>query len=221
MFAETRRSFDLARTLTDAYDPDTVTKVKESEDLVDGYENQICNYLLALSRRTLSERESQTLSVLLHTVSDIETISDQVCNIAIAYKNLDNKKGVFSDDAIEELRVQENALTNLLDNTVDMFEKHTVQEVYACYQVMEELMGSVKERHVKRLLNGECTVELGMVLNDIVNSYERMAGRCMKIANYLSQAGQEELEIHDHEHLMAISDYQELYQKYRQKYSLT
>lgn len=220
MFAETRRSLDMSASLMNEYVPDTVGKIKESEDLVDGYENQIGNYLLALSRKTLSEKESQALSVLLHTVSDIETISDQACNIAIAFKGMAAKEERFSEKAVEELRVQQDAVTALVDATVQMFDRQTYMEVYAYNQVIDELLAEVKERHMVRLMNNECSITLGMRLTDILNSYERIAGRCMRIANYLSQLGESELAIHDHEHLLALSDYQALYREYKMKYAL-
>ena len=220
MFEETRRSLDMSSTLMESYASETVGKIRESEDLVDGYENQIGNYLLALSRKTLSSKESQALSVLLHTVSDIETISDQTCNIAIAYKGMESKEERFSEKAVQELKVQQKAVEALVDATIGMFENRAYIEVYAYDQVIEELLKEIKERHVIRLINNECSISLGMRLTDILNSYERIAGRCMRIANYLSQLGEKELEIHDHENLLALSDYQELYGEYKKKYCL-
>ena len=85
----------MSETLIKNYQPDTVVEMKDSEELVDGYENQISNYLLALSHKGINEAESQKLSVLLYTVNDIETISDQVCNIGIAYRGLDAKENAF------------------------------------------------------------------------------------------------------------------------------
>ena len=61
---------------------------------------------------------------------------------------------------------------------------------------------------------------MGIVLTDIISSYERIADKCIKIAGYLSQMGSKELEIHDHEHLQERSDYQELYRSLRERYAL-
>ncbi|MDO4261088.1 MAG: Na/Pi cotransporter family protein [Eubacteriales bacterium] len=220
MFKEVRKSLAMSDSLIEDYSPDTVVKIKESEDLVDGYENQISNYLLTLSRKNLNEAESQLLSVLLYSIGDIETISDQVCNIAIAYRGMESKESSFSAKAVQELKVQQEAVKALVDATIAMFDDHTIKDVYACRQVVFEVVRASKERHMVRLMNHECAVELGMVLTDILNSYERIAIRCMRIASYLSQIDGRELEIHDHEHLLAISDYQELYKKYKEKYAL-
>lgn len=220
MFAEARRALVTAASLPKDCQADQVAKIRESEELVDGYEDQICSYLLALSRKTLNEEEGQLQSVLLHTVSDIETISDQVCNIAIACKGLKEKDGTFSERALRELAVQQKVVTELMDAVIVMFENPSMMDACACYQVANELAEDIKSRHMERLVLGECNISSGMALTDIVNSYERIAVRCMKIANYLSQVGEKELEIHDHEHLLSMSEYQGLYRNYKERFSL-
>lgn len=107
----------MSETLIKNYQPDTVVEMKDSEELVDGYENQISNYLLALSHKGINEAESQKLSVLLYTVNDIETISDQVCNIGIAYRGLDAKENAFLRWRCE-LSVLQELETELVDKNM-------------------------------------------------------------------------------------------------------
>lgn len=94
--------------------------------------NQISNYLLALSHKGINEAESQKLSVLLYTVNDIETISDQVCNIGIAYRGLDAKENAFSEMALDELSVLQELETELVDKTM----KCSMQKERRCWMSM-------------------------------------------------------------------------------------
>lgn len=222
MFQEVRRSLGLSETLIKNYQPDTVVEMKDSEELVDGYENQISNYLLALSHKGINESESQKLSVLLYTVSDIETISDQVCNIGIAYRGLDAKKNVFSEKAREEISMLQELETELVDKTIEMFHAkgETMLDVYACRHLLTELSGKVKERHMSRLIENKCSMEVGMVLTDILNSYERISLRCLRIANYLAQKNSQSLAIHDLETTLPESEYHAEYENYKKKYQL-
>ena len=222
MFQEVRRSLGLSETLIKNYQPDTVVEMKDSEELVDGYENQISNYLLALSHKGINESESQKLSVLLYTVSDIETISDQVCNIGIAYRGLDAKKNVFSEKAREEISMLQELETELVDKTIEMFHAkgETMLDVYACRHLLLDLSGKVKERHMSRLIKNKCSMEVGMVLTDILNSYERISLRCLRIANYLSQKDKKSLTIHDLETMLPESEYHVEYENYKKKYQL-
>ena len=220
MFREAKESLEMAASLVAEYSQEVMNKVRKSEDTVDGYEDQICKYLLTISRKNLDERESQTLSVLLYSATDIETISDMACNIALACKNLAAKDSEFSNKAKKELQVEQDAVDNMIEATINMFEERRAQDVYAYYRVVSELAAEMQERHVERLRHNECTVDMGIVLTDIISSYERIADKCIKIAGYLSQMGSKELEIHDHEHLQERSDYQELYRSLRERYAL-
>ena len=222
MFQEVRRSLGMSETLIKNYQPDTVVEMKDSEELVDGYENQISNYLLALSHKGINEAESQKLSVLLYTVNDIETISDQVCNIGIAYRGLDAKENAFSEMALDELSVLQELETELVDKTIEMFHAkgETMLDVYACRHLLLDLSGKVKERHMSRLIKNKCSMEVGIVLTDILNSYERISLRCLRIANYLSQKDKKSLTIHDLETMLPESEYHAEYEQYKAKYQL-
>lgn len=222
MFQEVRRSLGMSETLIKSYQPDTVVEMKDSEELVDGYENQISNYLLALSHKGINEAESQKLSVLLYTVNDIETISDQVCNIGIAYRGLDAKENAFSEMALDELSVLQELETELVDKTIEMFHAkgETMLDVYACRHLLLDLSGKVKERHMSRLIKNKCSMEVGIVLTDILNSYERISLRCLRIANYLSQKDKKSLTIHDLETMLPESEYHAEYEQYKAKYQL-
>lgn len=85
MFDETKDASILAAGLLKDYEENAYMQIKKSEEKVDLYEDQICNYLLEISKRKLTTAESQRVSVLLHTVNDLETISDCTCSIGLAY----------------------------------------------------------------------------------------------------------------------------------------
>ncbi len=221
MFEETKAAYQMAASLANEYDEELAGKVRESENRVDTYENQICNYLLNLSKRQLSTQESQTVSVLLHAISDIETISDNACYMSMTYRNLNEKSGQFSEKAVHELNMAYQAVLALMNVTMEMFEKQNIKEVYAYSQVISELLTEIKTSHIERLKQNKCSIDSGLALTDIINNYEKMAERCKRIANYLAQMGEKDLEIHDHECLLPMASYQELYGKYKQMYRLS
>ena len=66
----------LAIQMIDKYDKQAAEKVVELENVVDHYEDEIGTYLVKLSSRHLTEKDSQQLSVLLHSIGDFERISD-------------------------------------------------------------------------------------------------------------------------------------------------
>ena len=72
--------------------------------------DQICNYLLEISKRKLTTAESQRVSVLLHTVNDLETISDCTCSIGLAYRNMYERNAEFSQEAAQQLELAQQAV---------------------------------------------------------------------------------------------------------------
>lgn len=221
MFDETKDAYILAAGLLRDYEETILGQIRKSEEKVDSYEDQICNYLLEISKEELNTEDSQMLSVLLHSITDIETISDYTCSIGLAYKHIHEKKGSFSPEAVKELEVLQNAVMDMLEETKTMFdEQQHIKEVYAYHQVIGELLDEVREKHVERLKSSHCTIDSGLVLTDIINYYERISVRCRRIANYLVQMGKEDLEIHDHEYWLPVFAYQEVYGFYKRKYSL-
>ena len=194
-------------------------QIKKSEEKVDLYEDQICNYLLEISKRKLTTAESQRVSVLLHTVNDLETISDCTCSIGLAYRNMYEKNAEFSQEAAQQLELAQQAVREMLEKTRAMFDDiQQIQEVYAYHQVVSELLDRLREKHIERLKSSRCMVESGLVLTDLINYYERIAVRCQRIAGYLMQEGNEALKIHRHEYWFPAKDYRELYEGCRERY---
>ncbi|MBQ8413172.1 MAG: Na/Pi cotransporter family protein [Lachnospiraceae bacterium] len=203
-----------AVSLIGAFDETKAAHVRETEDLIDKYEDQLGAYLLRLSEKDLSKEDGHTVSTLLHSISDVERISDLAVDILLGVEQMYKKEQEFSKKAMEELRVYGLALKDILELTVDAFVNNDREKV-AQVQLMEDLMDSmnkeVKKRHVKRLKKGKCTIELGISLSDITDTYERISDHCSNIAVSVVQADDEEVEAHNYRKEM--KDNQEWFEK--------
>lgn len=216
----------LSITLLDKYEKENAKKVSELEDLVDRYEDELGTYLMKISNADLSNRDSQTVSMLLHCIGDFERISDHACNIMETAKQVHNKDASFSDKAREELFVYENAVKEILAMTCDAFEtENTVlaARVEPLEEVIDTLNDELKKKHVKRLRKGKCTIELGFVLSDITTNFERVADHCSNIAVSVIQTKEEGFESHEYLDRVKGEDNVEFtnrYKEYRKKYKL-
>ena len=56
----------------------------------------------------------------------------------------------------------------------------------------------IKNRHIDRLQNGLCTIELGFILQDICTDLERVSDHCSNIAVYQIEVPQDELDTHEY-----------------------
>ena len=193
---------------------------------MDRYEDGLGNYLVKLGSRDLSERDSHTISMILHCIGDFERISDHAVNIMEAAQELQQKKLVFSRKAREELEIFTKALLEIMDRSVDVFEREDCSSA-VCIEPLEEtidvLSRKLRKRHVERLRAGECTIELGFVLSDLITDYERISDHCSNVAIALIQSEAKEQEAHEYAaglHRGEDPWFQKEYEAYRERYRL-
>lgn len=186
--------------LLEGYTQEVAEGVRQLEKDVDRYEDVIGTYLLKLTGRELSEKDSRALTLYLHCIGDFERISDHAAGIAMAYGKMKEKEQIFSAKAQEELAVFSRAVLRMLSVSVRIFQEENADSLYeaqALRDVIGELGAQVRKRHVKRLRKGKCTVELGFLLSDIVTAYERIVAHSAQIAVSVVQVWEEDsMEMH-------------------------
>lgn len=207
------------------FDPDKEAKVIELENKADRYEDELGTYLVKLTERELVQRDSNTASNILYSISDFERISDHAVSIAMAAREMHDKRLEFSHDAKEELAVYFSALQEIVDLTYRVFAEQDI-ELAAKIEPLEEridgMSDELKVRHIDRLRNGRCTIELGFILSDILTALERVADHCSNIAAGIVEIQHQGLDTH--QYLRGIKtgdeDFFRRYQKYKKKYAL-
>ena len=200
--AETvRKSIFMAMELMEKYDEDKANKVVELEALVDKYEDELGTYMVNLSSKNLSEEDSRVISELLQVIGDFERMSDHSLNIMEAAREMHEKDMSFSEKATKELQIFNEAVRRIIDEATDAFVNNDTSlalVVEPLEEVIDGLNAELKARHVRRLREGKCTIELGFVLSDITTNYERIADHCSNIAISVLQVKQKNLESHEY-----------------------
>ncbi|MBQ1256636.1 MAG: Na/Pi cotransporter family protein, partial [Clostridia bacterium] len=100
-----------AISLISAYDEKLVESVEKDEGRADKFEDLLGTYLVKLAETSLSSEDSHEQSKLLHMIGDFERISDHANDIAKAGLEMAEKKLVFSEGALNELKVMTSAVT--------------------------------------------------------------------------------------------------------------
>ena len=225
--AETmHESIKLAMGLVKEYNDEIGRTVVALEEDVDRYEDELDSYLLKISSRDLSEKESHDVTVLQHCINDFERIADHAINIKESSEEKHSRGMEFSDKAARELEIFSSAIYEILDLTMDMFVTEDIKKarhVEPLEEVIDDLSVEMKARHISRLRKGKCTIELGFILQDITTSYERVADHCSNIAIYMMQ--EDYVDIDTHEFMENIKnsgdiDFEGQKMYYRNKYML-
>ena len=204
-----RDALFMAIRMLDRFDKKEAGKVIELEELVDHYEDELGSYLIKLSSKHLTAKDSQELSVLLHCIGDFERISDHAINIMESAREMYEKEMAFSRKAEEELAIFTGAVKDIINTSIQVFQQEDLKlacTVEPMEEVIDYLNSEIKKRHIKRLRKGKCTIEMGFVLSDITTNYERVSDHCSNIALCLLQLNEENFDTHEYQDNLTSKD---------------
>lgn len=212
--------------LIENFDKKLVDEVKAAEAKADMYEDSLGDYLVKLCRESLNASDSREVSSLLHCIGDFERISDHAVNISDVAVEL-NEKGIgFTESAQREIKVMCSALREIITLTIEAFETNDLtkaQSIEPLEETVDYLRAKLKEGHVKRLQQGECTIESGFIFSDFLINCERVSDHCSNIAACMMETAHDSFEMH--EYLSRVkdgteNDFKKQCEYYRQKYAL-
>lgn len=221
-----KKNLFLAMSQIGNYSQKDDAEITENENKIDMYEDVLGTYLVKLSSKSLSIKDSNEISKILHAIGDIERIGDHAVNILGVAKEMDEKKISFSDKAQEEITVLSDAIKEIVTKTMDSFvnsDIKTAHKVEPLEEVIDELKAELKIRHIRRLREGRCTIELGFILQDLITNYERISDHCSNIAVCVIEIDKAAFDTHEYLHEIKTgsdSDFVRYFQEYENKYVL-
>ena len=225
MTALARESVTKAMECVSAFSEEKAALVAENEQMTDVYEDRLGTYLVKLSSQRLSAEDSHEISKLLHSISDIERISDHALSIAITARTVAQKQMQLSQQAQAELDVITAAVHEVLSLTEQVFDADDAvlaQRVEPLEQVVDYLSDSLRSRHVQRLQEGACSVDQGLVFTDLLSDYRRISDHCSNIAAAVIELQHNAYDTH--QYLGALKkgneNFSQLYESYMAQFPL-
>lgn len=221
-----RESLFISMSLIGGYDEEQALRVGELETRADKYEDALGTYIMKISTKNLKKEDSEMLNVMLHCIGDFERISDYACNLCDSARELQQKNMQFSPKAETELDILSSAVREAVDISFDAFKsnnKNEADKVEPLEELIDTLSVELKARHIRRLREGKCTIELGFAHSDILNNLERVADHCSNIAVDVIQSDQLEFDAHEYLDRIKNKDNQQFardYKAYKEKYRL-
>lgn len=221
-----KRTLDAAVSLLEQYEQARAEQVLAWEDELDLYEDKLGSFLVQLSSKRLSEEDAVKVSGILHSIGDFERLGDHAVNLRNAAQELFEKKLAFSETAKKELQMLRGAITEILDISNRAYEGKDpalALQVEPLEETIDLLVEAVKARHIQRLQAGDCSVELGFILSDILNDFERVGDHCSNIAVSMIELSHKSFDTHKYLSEMRTEDpqFKETYARYRKKYDLS
>ena len=167
------------------YDETEAQKVIDLEEEVDSYEDELGAYMVQLSRKDLAVYESQTLSMMLHSLGDFERLSDHAVTIRNAAEEMHIKGMKFSEHAQQEIDEYVMQVQKIMDATISCFKNKDIVlagSIFPMEEVAEKQSADARKNHIRRLREGKCTIELGFVQSDLLTSMESIVDHCSNVA---------------------------------------
>jgi len=183
----------------DHYTAARETEILANEDKLDIYEDRLGSYLVDISQHGISAGDSRQVSRLLHSIGDFERIGDHALNLQDSAREMHDKEIHFSGSAQQELTVLYGAIGDILTLSFNCFREddpEAAMHVEPLEETVDQLIEEIRLRHIGRLQRGECTIQLGFVLNDLLTNFERVSDHCSNIGICIIEAGHSEIDAH-------------------------
>ena len=199
--------------------------IREGEHRADHYEDILGTYLVKLSSLQISTEDSAEAAMLLKAIGDLERVSDHCVSLLCSAEELKQKDMRFSEAARKELSVLTQAVTKVMDLTVEAFNSYDyqlAQKVEPLEQVIDDLKEQLRARHILRMQQGQCSIEIGFVWTDLLTSLERTSDHCSNIAVGIIDLHDHHLNVHEsiRSARTGSGEFQEMYRQYAQIYCL-
>ncbi|MBR1864479.1 MAG: Na/Pi cotransporter family protein [Ruminococcus sp.] len=223
-----KKNFMQVRTLYHEYDLKEVEKIGEREELLDRLEDRVGQYLIRLNDCGLNEDEARTVTTLFHLISEFERIGDYSVNISETAAVLYEKEAGFSDQAMKELGILNDAIAEIISLAIEAtksMDMKVLTSIEPLEEVVDRLVEELKSVNIDRSKTGECNIELGIHYLDILTNVERISDHCSNIAIYLISNKKQFESLKKHEYLDNLhrhgpADYEKHIKEYSEKYSL-
>ncbi len=226
MAALAKETLFLAMGQLDNYDEAIAAQIVKNEDLLDDYEDKIGTGLVQISSQALSEHNSQTCSRILRVINDFERLGDHALNLLEVAKEIHEKQIRFTDEAQKEVEVLIGAIKEILENTFRVYEnpdERAAADIEPLEQVIDNLARDIKANHVRRLQRGQCTIETGFVLIDLLTNCERVSDHCSNIAVLMIETAHNAFDTHKYLNQVKFGNknFIDNYEKFSEKYRIS
>ncbi len=224
-----KQNFCLSKKLFYEFDAKEVEKIKEYENRIDMIEDRLNAYLVKITKCQINETENNTVSSLLHLVSEFERIGDYSVNLMEGAETLNSKQIKFSDEALKEFDTITNAIDEIIDmalNAVAYKNIETAKNIEPLEETIDIIDETLRARHIERFKKGLCAIDGGVIFLDALTDLERISDHCSNIAVHVINKGVPTSEnVKRHEYIQTVhkgetAEYREAIEKFQKKYTV-
>ena len=166
-------------------DSGKIAEVFKTETSINELQRGINGYLIKITNLPISETEHKFVTGLFHSVSDIERVGDHAENIVELAESSVKNEITFSEIAINEIKEMAATAIRGFELSLQACETNDpiiAQQVLPIEQMVNKMEMDLRDRHIQRLAEGQCTSAAGIMFLDLINNLERVSDHASNIA---------------------------------------
>ena len=218
-------NYDAAVTQLYAFEPERNDRIGHREDMLDRMADASNQYIVAISPHVMRDKDNQNQNFQIRALTCFERIGDLAVNINDNITNLRDSGNQFSADAMAELQVAIDAVSDILALTVEAYKTdsaETAKRIEPLEEVIDELIERLKSQHIFRMTHQLCNICNGIFYQNILQNLERVADQCSDLGVYLLARTDETITGQEHQYLHNLhhSDDEEYLSRFHEHYEL-
>jgi len=217
-------NYRIATSMIYKYDASRFPELEQNEEFLDQCETALSAYIVRIDQRRLTQDDKLVVAEILNSISDLERIGDYCMNIAYVAKEKNEQAIHFSPYGHREVDTISAAVEYTMSTCFDAFqrdEEALAIRVEPLSEMIDKLKELIKSHHVERLQSGECSIQGGVHLFDLINSFERISSHCANVALHIIKrvnADRDFDEMHGHANDSFSEEYKAMYHYYTSQY---
>ena len=183
-----------------SYNETAVADIEADETVLDEFTDSSSQFLIGLSKVVETEADDRQVDMLMQIVPNFERIGDYAMNLVELGQRLADENTVFSEVAKKELALMFAAVNEAVEITVNAFinnDNEAAKSVEPLEETIDDMVMILRDRHTKRLKNGSCSVNSGLVFMEALTHLERASDQCSSIAVQMLARNDESI-LHNH-----------------------
>ena len=162
------------------------------EESVDEIQKDATRYIIGIMKNSLSDNEATKIPNMLHSVNDLERVGDHCENIGhVALKKYEFNQKLTEEannDLMECFAITKEFLT-LTAKAIDEDDQDAARQTLELETKMNDFVTVAKQNHITRMKNDSCSIESGLIYNDIVIHNEKICDHLKNITQGIIHVG--------------------------------
>ncbi|MCP4681429.1 MAG: Na/Pi cotransporter family protein [Desulfobacterales bacterium] len=162
-----------------------LAKWKEREDAIDTLQKEITMFLVQVGQKSMMPEESKEISSLLRMTNNLERIGDSIENMVELIEELVEQDLHLSEGGLNDYKEISEEVRKFLDLTINSMKQEDpkiMDKALALADNIHRMREEMRGNYLVRLQSGVCAVDPGLILVDMLSSFEKMRGYCFNVA---------------------------------------